>query len=275
MTSIRLMLAAMPTARRSVWVATGAALALTVLILGSSVVLRSSTREHTHRTTEAGHRESANIHGGATPSSSPDDSGALASDLVRLAAAPVVRAATSRDYPAVPDSQRAQPDLYARAFATQLLTQDYRTGRAGLVAWVQSETVPTSEPLVVGLVPDQLRPKLGVWTVTDSTDDTAPPIPTEADWRAWAARSGTSSVEIVRVTESAAWTDAVTAGRITDPGVTARDVDAVVTTRWQDNGRAVTAKRSVFLSLTLDGPPSRAEYGYVNTVAYRSVPIGG
>jgi len=275
MASLRLTFAAMPTARRVALLACGATLALTVLILGSSVVLRSSTREHTHPTTEAGHQESAKVHGGATPSSSPDDSGALASDLVRLAAAPVVRPATSRDYPAVPDSQRAQPDLYARAFATQLLTQDYRTGRAGLVAWVQSETVPTSEPLVVGLVPDELRPKLGVWTVTDSTDGTAPPIPTEAGWRAWAARSGTSSVEIVRVTEPAAWADAVAAGRITDPGATARDVDAVVTTRWQDHGRTVTAKHSVFLSLTLEGPPTRAEYGYVNTIAYRSVPIGG
>src|SRR3989442_34248 len=143
MTSIRLTFAAMPTARRLALVATGAALALTVLILGSSVVLLSSTRDHTHRTTEASHQESANIDGGAPPSSSPDESGALASDLVRLAAAPVVRPATSRDYPAVPDGQRAQPDLYARAFATELLTHDYRTDRAGLVAWVQSETVPT------------------------------------------------------------------------------------------------------------------------------------
>ena len=42
MTSIRLMLAAMPTARRVALVATGATLALTVLILGSSVVLRSA-----------------------------------------------------------------------------------------------------------------------------------------------------------------------------------------------------------------------------------------
>jgi len=97
MTSIRLTLAAMPTARPLAWVAAGAALALTVLILGSSLVLRSSTRDHTHPSTEAGHRESASIPGGATPSSSPDNSGALASDLVRLAAAPVVRAATSRD----------------------------------------------------------------------------------------------------------------------------------------------------------------------------------
>jgi hypothetical protein len=112
-----------------------------------------------------------------------------------------------------------------------------------------------------------------VWTVTDSTDDTAAPIPTEADWRAWPARSGNTSVEIVRVTEPAAWADAVAAGRITDPGVTARDVDAVVTTRWQEHGRTVTAIRSVFLSLTLEGPPTRAEYGYVNTAAYRLVPI--
>jgi hypothetical protein len=275
MTWIRRTFAAMPTARRLALLATGAVLALVVLILCASVVLRSSTRDHTHRTTQAGHPAAAGIRAGATPSSSPDDSGALASDLVRLAAASVVRPATSPDFPAVPDSQRAQPDLYARAFATELLTQDYRTDRAALVAWVQSETVPTSEPLVVGLVPDELRPRLGVWTVTDSTDGTAAPIPTEADWRAWAARGGTASVEIVRVSEPAAWADAVAAGRITDPGVTACDVDAVVTTRWQDHGKTVTAKRSVFLSLTLEGPPTRAGYGYVNTVAYRSAPIGG
>jgi hypothetical protein len=111
MTSIRLTFAAMPVGRRLALLATGAALALTVLILCSSVVLRSSTRDHTHRTAQVRDQASASTHVSATPSLSRDDSGALASDLVRLAAAPDVRPATSRDYPAVPDSQRAQPDL--------------------------------------------------------------------------------------------------------------------------------------------------------------------
>ena len=44
----------------------------------------------------------------------------------------------------------------------QLLTQDYRTGRDELLAWVQSESAQSTEPLVVGLTPVELRGKLAL-----------------------------------------------------------------------------------------------------------------
>jgi len=274
MRSVRLALAAMPDGRRFVLMAAGLAAMLAIIVLASAFVLRTSSHRHDATSATAGASAVGKAPDGpALPGG--NDPGSVAADLDRLRGAPVVQPATSSRYPAIPMSERSQPDLYARAFVTELLTQDYRTSRGDLLSWVQSESTPTTEQLVVGLVPDELRSKLGVWTVTESTDGSQVPIPSDAEWRAWGARGASISVEILRVAEPTAWTDAVSTGRITDAGVTARDVDAVVTTHWIDGGRAMTAKRSVFISLTLEGPPARSSYGYVSTVTYRTAPIGG
>ena len=70
-----------------------------------------------------------------------------------------VAPATSAQYPGVSSQARVQPDLYAAAFTRRLLTQDYRTSRDQLLAWVQSESAPSTEPLVVGLPPVELQPR--------------------------------------------------------------------------------------------------------------------
>ena len=80
-----------------------------------------------------------------------------------------VQAATSPRHPAVSAEARQQPDLYAAAFVRELLTQNYRTSRDQLLAWVQSESAQSTEPLVVGLSP----PQLGRWL---STPDRQPPL---------------------------------------------------------------------------------------------------
>ena len=64
-----------------------------------------------------------------------------------------VTPSTSARYPAVSSQARQQPDLYAAAFTAQLLTEDYRTNRDQLLAWVQSESAQSTEPFVVGLTP--------------------------------------------------------------------------------------------------------------------------
>jgi hypothetical protein len=208
------------------------------------------------------------------PTLAPSDSAALSDAIGRITAMAPVRARTSTAYPAIPANVRQQADLYARAFATQLLTVDYAQSRDDLLSWVQSESAMTAEPRVIGLVPADQRAKYGVWSLTDLDSFATPPIASAADWHAWAVKHGRSSVEIVRVTEPTKWSNAVSDGQISDPGVTARDVDANVTTTWVENGKHKTARYSVSLSLTLEGPPTRADYRFVNTVSYNTVAIG-
>ena len=76
---------------------------------------------------------------------------------------------TSPQYPAVGDPARQQADLYAAAFVKELLTQDYRSSRDELLAWVQSESARCQEPSVVGLTPPDLRNKLAVASLVDAS----------------------------------------------------------------------------------------------------------
>jgi hypothetical protein len=64
----------------------------------------------------------------------------------------------------------------------RLLTQNYQQPRADLVSWVQAESASSTEPRVVGLVPENLRPKLAVYSVTESSDGSAVPVPSPAIW---------------------------------------------------------------------------------------------
>jgi hypothetical protein len=64
------------------------------------------------------------------------------------------------------------------------------------------------------------------------------------------------------------WADAVAGGEITDPGVTARQIDAEVTLHTTDNGQPVTKASSVALTIQLEGPPARGGYGFVVAVIY-------
>jgi hypothetical protein len=68
----------------------------------------------------------------------------LQQSLTRMRDETPVTPATSALYPAVTSEARQQPDLYAAAFTRQLLTQDYRTNRDQLLAWVQSESAPST-----------------------------------------------------------------------------------------------------------------------------------
>ena len=107
----------------------------------------------------------------------------LQQSLTQMPVAP----ATSAQYPAVSSQARLQPDLYTAAFAAELLTQDYRTSRDDLLAWVQSESAPSTEPLVVGLTPVGLRARLALWSAQDDTGSPAI-VPNQAVWAALAAR---------------------------------------------------------------------------------------
>lgn len=164
-----------------------------------------------------------------------------------------------------------QPDLYAAEFVRRLLTQDYRASRDEHVAWVQGESAQTTEPLVVGLVPKELRSRLAVFSVTDSAAQAAP-IPTANQWAALGVQNAYTTVRVQRVEEPMAWSTAVSSGRISDPGVTGREVSAAVTLHYEKQGRPVTTTSSVAMTLNLQGPPTRGTWGFVTAVTYSSLP---
>ncbi|MGN6132355.1 MAG: hypothetical protein ACTHOK_18605 [Nocardioidaceae bacterium] len=177
---------------------------------------------------------------------------------------------TSSLRPPIDHKARQQPDLYAAAFARQLLTQDYGSSRAGLLAWVQSESARCTEPSVVGLTPPSLRDKMAVASLIDDSDGPAP-IPSQRQWTRLAQRGGHTTATVRRVITPPTWTAAVAAGKITDPGVTAREVDADVTLHTTHAGQPAVRTYSVALTMNLEGPPARDGYGLVTAVTYRVV----
>jgi hypothetical protein len=162
-----------------------------------------------------------------------------------------------------------QPDLYAGEFVRRLLTRNYGgQSRNVQLAWVQAESATTTEPLVIGLVPPNLQDRFAVWSVTDVSDGPAP-VPPAPEWARLAAGHTVDKAVVQRVMEPAAWSGAVQAGRITDPGVTGREVLATVT---RSSGRG-TQNFSVAVSLNLEGPPVRSTWGVVAVITFTSIPV--
>jgi len=246
----------------------------TVLALLALIVLAVIVTGHA-APTSAGHvavNGSSPTAATIPPTSSPGSLAAeqqseLEQSINRLRAVPPVQPATSARYAAVSAQARQQPDLYAAAFVRQLMTQDYRTDREQLLAWVQSESAQSTDPLVVGLTPVDLRGRMAVASVQDGVNGPAP-VPTQSDWADLARRQGHTTVQIQRVIEPEPWASAVAGGQITDPGVTARQVDADVTLHTTDHGKATVEHYSVALVVNLEGPPVRTGYGFVSAITY-------
>jgi len=198
----------------------------------------------------------------------------LEQSINRMRAVAAVQPATSLQYPAVSGRARQQPDLYAAAFVRELLTQDYRTSsRDELLAWVQSESAQSTDPLVVGLTPAGLRGQMAVASVQDGVNGLAP-VPSQSDWAKLADRQGHTSVQIQHVSEPVSWASAVVNAQITDPGVTARQVDADVTLPTTYQGKTTLQRFSVSLVINLEGPPVRDGYGFVAAITYNAAAMG-
>jgi hypothetical protein len=175
----------------------------------------------------------------------------------------------------IPDEARSHPDLYAAEFVRTLLTQDYRRPRAELLSWVATEAGTSADPIVVGLVPAELRDRFAVYSVIDQTDGPmSSPVPSPAEWARLAALRGYTTVTDIRVSEPLAWSNAVDAGRVTDPGLTAREVTATLTMHTTASNVAATARSSVSVVADFVGPPTRPSWGFVNIVMYTSLREG-
>jgi hypothetical protein len=204
----------------------------------------------------------------------PQQQRELEQSIKAMRAVAAVEPAPSPQYPAVSGQARQQPDLYAAAFGGELLTQDYRTsGRQELLAWVASESAQSTDPLVVGLTPAGLRPKMAVTSVQDGVNGPAP-VPSPNDWANLAGRQGHTSVQIQHVSEPVSWASAVANAQITDPGVTARQVDAEVTLQTTDQGKTTLERFGVSLVINLEGPPVRDDYGFVAAITYNVAAMG-
>ena len=137
---------------------------------------------------------------------------------------------------------------------------------------MQAESTQTLEPLVVGLVPTELRDRYALFSVTDATDSPAP-VPSEQEWQGLGLQHAYTTVSIDRVEEPLAWTNAVASGRITDPGITGRDVSATVVRHITVDGKPGTTTFSVALSLNLEGPPTRERWGFVAAISYTAIQV--
>jgi hypothetical protein len=241
---------------RKTWLLGAAALVVLSLIAAAVIAGGHSSRTPASHIATRGSSPTASLPRASSLTAGQESD--LQQSLTQMRAQIPVTAATSAQYPAVSSQARQQPDLYAAAFTGQLLTQDYRTSRVDLLAWAQSESesAKSTEPLVVGLTPAGLRGRLALWSVQDDTGSPAI-VPNQNVWAALAARQGYTTVQIQKVTEPVAWADAVAGGQITDPGVTARQIDAEVTLHTTDHGHPTTAASSVALTIQLEGPPVR------------------
>ena len=267
-----------PAGRRLLIVAGGVLLALTLVVMVSAVVIRSMQPSSHVADGASGEPPVSPATTGGPPSDglTSDQSSSVRRDLAALAAMPMPSPRTSAAYPAIAPVLGDQPDAYAAAFVRELFTRNYRTPRAELLSWIQSEAVASSEPSVVGLVPPTLRPKLAVYSLTSGDAPLSAPVPQPAEWARWRQVAGRTTVAIERVREPRSWTDAVAAGHTTDPSTTVRTIDARVTTVWTAHGKQKSSQHEVSLVLALDGPsgpPGRSGYGVVCAIDYHEVAV--
>ena len=258
---------------RAAWRAGLALIAFAMVAFAGAAVIRMSSAHHEH----APDRVPAQQNPPTAPSPSPSRTAtqrpgrpAVARERDRLQRAPRVRPASSTAYSIIHGPATHQPDLFARAFATRLLTQHYGTPRRELLAWVQAESATTTEPTVLGLVPKNLRARWAIYSLT--SDQAIPVIPPTREWRELGRHHGHSTVQIQQVSEPVAWSQAVIAGKVTDPGITAREVDALVTVHTTRGGKPHATVSSVALTINLEGPPSRDDYRFVTAVTYDVAP---
>ncbi len=196
----------------------------------------------------------------------------VAAQLDRIRHLPAVSPPTGAE-PMITGDATTQPDLFAAEFVRRLLTQDFRTPRDAHLAWAQSESTATTEPLVVGLVPADLRDRLAVFSVSDNGDGPAL-VPPAAAWQLLGSHAAYDTATVDQVIEPLAWRNAVAAGRVTDPGITCRIMAATVTRHEHVGGKNTTTRSSVSVTLNLEGPPTRPTWAFVAAVDVTIMPVG-
>jgi len=239
-----------------------------LVTLGAAVVIRMSSGTVAKPTGSSQPSQVRRDARAVGPQVSPERAKGVADEVDQLRNSAPVAPRISGSRNRIAGEASLQPDLYASAFVKELLTQNYGTPRDDLLSWVQAESAMTNEPRVVGLIPSELRSK---WAVFSVSEGPMPPVPPIAGWTSLGLRQGRTTVEIQRVVEPVPWSTAVAAGDISDPGVTAREVTALVTLNTAEAGIEQKIVTSVALTLNLEGPPARQSWGFVGSITYDAV----
>lgn len=188
------------------------------------------------------------------------------SDIASWDAIAPVTPGVSANYPAITgDSTTGRYD-YAKAFITELFTQDYRKPRAALLAWAQYESVP----IVTNGLPPADEAKGLVDSLTDLTWDNAPtaPVPPAGEWLSLQTQSGYQTVSDVTVTADSLWQQEIAAGHATkDKKMVVLDASLTVTLHAKTGGQATTLSSSVTCKVMLGTSTHGQGYGamYVGT----------
>jgi hypothetical protein len=252
--------------RRSLLVGGGLLLGLLALLGVVAVLVRASggpisrdAQSHLPTTPTS----SVTQHTGVSPSDA-----APPTDVASWDALPAVTPAVSKAYPAIAASARRDPDAYARAFATELFTRDYRAAdRGDLMSWAQYENAPLRSPNY----PRADWTKVLVDSLTDLTWDAADdtPIPADGPWLAARSEHAKDSVSTVKVSLDPQWEQQVANGyQPPDPLTTVRDVSLTVTEHAEAAGRPSVSTFAVSLSLQLGSSSSADGYGVAATNNY-------
>jgi len=113
--------------------------------------------------------------------------------------------APSRQFPAIAHTTRQNPDSYATAFVTELLSISFaKQSRSALLAWAVSETSPDTMPGT----PASAAPKV----LYADLDPAGSPLPTPAVWSANAASGVTWSPSNVTMTPAPIWSQVLATG---------------------------------------------------------------
>ena len=113
--------------------------------------------------------------------------------------------ASSTQFPAIGHATRQNPDSYATAFVTELLSISFaKQSRRALLAWAVSEASPDTMPGT----PSSAAPKV----LYADLDPAGSPVPTPAVWSANAASGVTWSASNVTMTPAPIWSQVLATG---------------------------------------------------------------
>jgi hypothetical protein len=171
-------------------------------------------------------------------------------------AAPSVAPAESSAYPAIPDADRSQPDVFATAFARELLTRDYRhSTRDQLLSWVQASSAPLTI-VQVPMTPADRATTLVTSLVTPGWDsgEVGTPVGSQGQWLAARSRQSYTTVSGVRVQSVPDFPPP----RTTFTEATFdRLVTATVTVHAMVSGKPVATRRSVAFEVVMTDQAGR------------------
>lgn len=165
-------------------------------------------------------------------------------------AVPPVSPRTSSAYPPIAANLRTQPDTFASAFGTELLTRNYATSsRADLLSWAQSEAAALTIRQVALTATD--REKALIMSLTSPDWDGSPTVivPSASDWADLAALRAYTTVSDVKVEAVSDFPPADVS--FSDQLTLARLYSASVTQHSTVGGSVVTVSHSVAFQIVL------------------------